>query len=773
MADIVADFQEAVEEEPKSSAPWLDLIERAERSFSRYQDHANRIDKLYADMDYLMNGARDREFALFWSNIEIEKPSVYARPPVAVIVPKFKDRRPIYRTASEFLERSTNVAFDLSYIDDVMKHVRDDLLINARGCAWVRLESKEDADEPTERICIEWLDRRDFVHEPTRSWPEVTWVARRAWLTETQMEKRFPGKDVSMADYEVRHEAKNRGGDDGEPKAAVWEIWHRELRKVVWVAEGVQELLEEDKPHLKLEGFYPCPKPAYGTLKRGTLIPAPDVMFYMDQLEEINDLTARIHALSGALQVRGFYPAGAGELGDAIESALAQATNEKVLIGISNWAAFGGGAAKDSIVWLPTDQVAQTIVQCVELRRQVIDDVYQIAGISDIQRGATEAEETLGAQQLKQQNGSYRVRDKQNELVRVARDLVRISAEIMAEEFSRQTLLDMSQMELPTDAEIRDQVRQLEGEAGRVQAQAKTLIEQAGEAAAMGDQEAAQQAEQIKRAATEQIEQLGQQAQEAQQAVTIDQVMKFLHDNKIRPFVLDIETDSTIYPDEMAEKQRRAEFLTAFGTAMQQLGALVQTTPSAAPFAGEILRFALAPYRAGRVMDGAIDDFVDQMVERAKQPTPPSPEMLKIELDGERLKQEGALGSRELDIREQEVKIEAAKVQQAPQIEATKEQIKAEASVQINEAQAQGDVIAEQARLDADMATTAAGFEAEAALEAQREEADLLQVMVEDRFRRDELAVDTALEYDKLAVSRETAEMNAKAKAQQPKGPPK
>lgn len=765
MAEIVADFQEAIEDEPKSSAPWLDLIDRAEKSFSRYQDHANRIDKLYSDMDYLMNGARDREFALFWSTIEIEKPSVYARPPVPVIVPKFKDRRPIYRTASELLERSSVVAFDLSYIDDVMKNVRDDLLINARGCSWVRYESAADADEPTERVCIEWLHRRDFLHEPTRSWPEVTWVARRAWMTQPQMEKRFPKVDKAIltgAEYEVRHEVINRGGDDGEPKAGVWEIWHRQLRKVVWVVDGVSEILEEDKPHLKLEGFFPCPKPAYGTTKRGALIPTPDVMFYMDQLEEINDLTGRIHALSGALQVRGFYPAGAGELGDAIESALSQATNDKVLIGISNWAAFGGGAAKDSIVWLPTDQVATTITQCVELRRQIIDDVYQIAGISDIQRGATEAEETLGAQQLKQQNGSFRVRDKQNELVRVARDLVRISAEIMAEEFSKTTLLDMSQMELPTDAEIAKQVGDLERQAGVVQADAKRLIGEAEAAAQAGDQQAAQQIEQIGQAATQQIEMLGQQAQETQDTVTIDQVMKFLRDNKIRPFVLDIETDSTIYPDEMAEKAARNEFLTAAGAFMQQWGPVVAANPAAAPFVGELFRFAMAPYRVNRSLDGAIDDFVDQMLEQAKQPKPPSPEMLKIEQDGKFREAEIALKQEQLAFDKQQAAAQ-------PQIEAQKEQIKVAGNVQIKQADAEAAVAREQAQLDADSLTNQQNLEAEALLEQEREANENMRFEQEQGFKRDELAIETALAYDQLAVQQENARLAAEAKANQPK----
>lgn len=776
MADPIApyDFDQLVKDEPKSSAPWIELIVQAERAFQNYNDRCDNVDRLYADMNYLSDVTREREYNLFWSNIEVLKPSIYARPPVPVVTTKFKDRRPVYRTASEFLERCANVSFDLTSINDVMLGLRDDLAILARGAAWVRYETKAESDAETERICVEWLHRRDFLHEPSRNWAEVGWVARRAWMTLDQMKKRFPNvkeADLLNADFQRREGERNRDANnynDTTQKAGVWEIWHKGEDRVVWVSKGVLPILDEDKPHLKLEGFFPAPKPAYATTERSTLIPVPDVMFYKDQLEEINELTARIHALSYALQVRGFYPAGSGELGDAIESALGQTTNDKVLIGISNWAAFGGGAAKDSIVWLPTDMVATTIQQCVELRRQIIEDVYQIMGISDIQRGATESEETYGAQALKNQNGSYRVRDKQNELIRIARDLVRISAEIMAEKFSQKTMLEMSQMDLPTDADIRKRVRELEMQAQGIQSQAKAMIAQAQanpeiqQLVQQNPQQAEQTLAKLEEEAQQQIQQLQSQAEEVQKTVTIDQVMEFLRDNKIRPFVLDIETDSTIFPDEMAEKQARSEFLTAFGTAMQQIAPLVTAVPESASFAAEILRFALAPFRGGRTLDAAIDEFADNMIAKASQPQPPNPEMLKIQ-------QEAEYNNRKLALEEQKIQLEMQKVQQAPQVEAQKEQIKAAANVQAKELDAQVAVAREEAQLAADTQTTQMSLEAEALLEQQRAAIEQAKFEADNEFRYVELDTDTRLAYDQLAVQQENARIAAEAKARQPK----
>lgn len=793
MADPIApyDFEQLVKDEPKSSAPWIELIVQGERAFQNYNTRCDNVDKLYADMNALGSLSRDRAYNLFWANIETVKPAIYARPPVPVVTTKFKDRRPIYRTSSEFLERCTNVGFDLAGINDVMLGLRDDLAINSRGVAWVRYETKDDGDSDTERVCIEWLHRRDFLHEPARSWPEVGWVARRAWMTLKAMKERFPKvKEAELmgADFQRREGARgndNNAYHDTTQKAGVWEIWHKSENRVVWVAEGVMPILDEDKPHLKLEGFFPAPKPAYSTTERETLIPVPDVMQYKDQLEGINELTARIHALMEALQVRGFYPAGSGELGDAIESALAQTTNDKVLIGISNWAAFGGGAAKDSIVWLPTEMVATTIMQCVELRKQMIEDVYQVVGISDIQRGASEAEETYGAQKLKNQNGSFRVRDKQNELIRIARDLVRISAEIMAEKFSKKTLLDMSQMEMPTDAEIRKQVNDLEKQAKAIQTQAKSMLERA-----QRDPEIMQMVQQnpeqaqatiakLEEEAQGQIQQLEQQAAKIQETVTIDQVIEFLRDNKIRPFVLDIETDSTIFPDEMAEKAARNEFMGVFTQSAAALGQLIAASPQAAPVAGALLKFVLAPYRAGREMDGAIDEFVDGMMQQSQNPQP-NPEVLKAQaqaendkaklaLEGQKLQQDGQFRGAEIEIEKARLQLEGQKMQMAPQLEAAKEQIKAQAGAQQSQLDAEVAIARETAQLEADAMTTELAMGAEAQLEAQRAQAELAKAGMDDQFRREELAIETQLAYDQLAVQQETAERAAEAEARQPK----
>lgn len=627
--DPVHDDEEFEGLDSKDSRPWLALIEDAENAFDDWQKRADNIDKEYANLSKLANTSKDREFQMFWANIQVLGPSIYSRPPVPVVTTRFKDRKPVPRLASELLERCTVVGFESEDIDGVMRNVRDDLTVLARGCAWVRYDS-----EDGQKVCIEHADRRDFLHGPARTWKEVPWVAKRAWLTKPKMRKRFQktsGDKYLEAAYEARKDDNNPKGDS-RLKAGVWEIWSKEQDKVVWVTEGVDEVLDSDKPHLKLEGFFPCPKPAYSTVQRGSLVPVPDMLFYKDQLEEINELTARIAALCTALQVRGFYPIGAGEIGDAIEAAIENTANNKILVGISNWAMLGSGGVKDMIVWLPIDQVATTIMQLVEMRKQLIDDVYQITGLSDIMRGSTVASETLGAQELKSQYGSVRIRDRQNELVRFARDLVRLSAEIMAENFSKKTLLDMSQMDIETDAECARKKKELED-------QIKAIIAQVEQA--KSDPQLVAQAQQNPDQAKQTLEQAKQQAEglkaqiaKVEATPTIEEVMELLRDQRTRPFVLDIETDSTVAPDENATKQRATEFITAVGGFLNQAMPLVQTVPQSAKLMSETLKYVASQFRAGRELEGTIEEFADEMAKVASQPKM-DPEAMKAQQEAQ------------------------------------------------------------------------------------------------------------------------------------------
>ena len=671
--------------EPRKSKAWLNILKESEDAFEDWNARCDNIDKMYANLSRLNDHARAREFQLFWANCEVLKPSIYAKAPVPVVVPKFKDRRPVPQAASEVMERCATVAFDLAYINDLMMAIRDDVAIAGRGVAWCRYESGKGNGKSGyggysgERVCIDYKPRRDFLHSLSRCWQEVTWVAAASYLTRSEARDRFKkysGDAYQEAEYRVDKDAKDIGGGDDRERACFWEIWHKGERRVVWVAEGVEDILDESDPHLNLQGFFPCPKPAFGTCQRGSLVPVPDMMQYKDQLDEVNMLTGRIHALSDAVQVKGFYPAGSAEVGNAVETALKINSPSVIMVPVSNWAAFGG--SKEIIIWMPIEEIAATITQMVAMRKQVIEDIYQIMGLSDIMRGATDPQETLGAQQLKTEYGSSRVRDKQYELIRIARDLVVIVSEVICEKFADETIIEMSQTQIPTKAMQRQAIAQAQQQLAQQVQQFQQMQQRqpqanGGQPPQPGQPDAMAQAQQFLMHSQQAIEKIAAKP-------NIEQVLQFMKDQRSRAFVLDIETDSTIIADENAEKQRRTEFVGQLGTLMPQLAQMIAADPGSAQLCGDILKFATAPFRSGRELDGSINNYVEQIKARGEQGKGDDPTTAtnKTALQIEQMKQKtekdkndamNALKAQELQMKDRH---ETMKIQSMQQIEMMK-----------------------------------------------------------------------------------------------------
>lgn len=597
---------------PRDAKPWLAMLKEAEDRDRKYHERCDKIDGMYARATSL-DTSNDREFQVFWANMEVLGPTIYSRPPQPDVAPRFKDRDPVKRAAADMLQRGLETDAERDELHDTLILARDDLARLARGVVRVALTEDEEPGVPAT-----FVPRRDFRHGPGRFWKEVGWVAFCGYYTRPEYRTRFgePGDGVQFVS---RAEARDQNEDDDErgsreAKARVWEIWAKGKRKVVWVAEGAEEIADVRDPMYELETFWPMPKPALGTLRPGTLTPIPDVVYYEDQLAEINELTDRIAKLSESLRLKGFYLAGNGEVGSAIELAMADMDNRAIMVPLSSLAALGPNAkVADAITWMPIEQVAATLTACVELRRQLMQDVYEITGLSDIMRGATEAQETLGAQQLKTQFGSLRVKQRQMEMQRLARDVLAIKAEIMAEHYPAEALMALAQTELPPASQIAQQAQAIQAQ---VQQQVAALMQQPLQPGPDGQPaDPRQQAAQIEGQAQQQIAQL-------QQVVTIDAVMALLRDQRMRPFALDVETDSTIEPDRMAEKQNRVEFMSALGPLLQQGVQAMQLAPQLGAVVAESIRFVAGGFKVARTMDEAID----KLAEGFEDYQPPQPE---------------------------------------------------------------------------------------------------------------------------------------------------
>lgn len=119
-----------------------------------------------------------------------------------------------------------------------------------------------------------------------------------------------------------------------------------------------------------------------------------------------------------------------------------------------------------------------------------------------------------------------------------------------------------------------------------------------------------------------------QQAQAVQQAqqenmrrqAQFDAAVALIKKDGIHGFKLDIEADSTIAPDEQAEKQARVEFLQQMIPMLDQVVPIAQGNPPLAALAKEMTLFAVRGFRVARPLEEAFEQAFDAI---AKMPPNP------------------------------------------------------------------------------------------------------------------------------------------------------
>jgi hypothetical protein len=111
-----------------------------------------------------------------------------------------------------------------------------------------------------------------------------------------------------------------KGMEDNEEnaifkRALVWTIWNKTDRKVYVISEGYKEapLVVKDDP-LRLEQFFPVPRPLYSIFTTDSLIPVPEYAVYQDHAIQLDEINERIAVLTDALRRRGVYDASIEEL---------------------------------------------------------------------------------------------------------------------------------------------------------------------------------------------------------------------------------------------------------------------------------------------------------------------------------------------------------------------------------------------------------------------------------------------------------------------------
>jgi hypothetical protein len=650
---------------------WYNCIAQYERTFKEWEGRADKIVKRYRDESRSRNNPQAK-FNILWSNVQTITPAVFARLPRPDVSRRFRDNDPIGRVASMMLERA--LEYEIEHYGDyasAMKQAVQDRLLGGRGTAWVRYEPHivgqtggmgegapddgfqvtEDTDEAEteggiyredqERIeyeCapVDYVYWRDFGLTTARTWEEVTAVWRKVYMERPALVERFGEELGGKIPLDTKPEtSKSFSEKMGEMsrEALIYEIWDKATGQVIWLSKSMGKILDTRDDPLQLENFWPCPKPMFSTLTTDSLIPVPDYVLYQDQARQLDTLADRIDGFIQALKVRGVY--------DASEPSLARLFTEgenNTLLPVKNYAAFSEkGGLVGAINLVDIKPIAEGLNMAYQAMEQVKGQIYEIMGIADIQRGQTDPNETLGAQIIKSNNASGRLKTMQHEVVNFATALLQIKAQIICQHFTDDTIIKIS-----------------------------------------GAMQLSQQDQQL-----------------------IPQALALLKDEPAKNFRIEVTTDSMIYQDEQQEKQNRMEFLSAVSGFLSTALPAAQSTPELTPMLVEMLKFGVTAFKAGKGLEGLIDETADKFRQQAKamegQPKPPSPEMQKLQME-QQMEQAKMQMQQQIEQAKITGQIELEKAKQ--EYQAQENQLKFQLEDQRNREQMQMELQLEQTKMD-------------------------------------------------------------------------
>ena len=601
---------------------WLTEISGAQKRERDWRKSAREAVSLYE-----AEKAKENAFNILFTNTETLAPALYNSVPRPVVERRYKDEDPMGLLASRVVQRTLEYVldtdlYDYTSFDDGMQSSVLEALVPGRGLCRVKYEahlttkplelegpaeelaegeSREAVEGETqtyeavegETVCIEEVPWDRFLHGYAKKWKDVPWVCFEHVMTKAELRDNF-GELAERVEMSVELEDGEADGDERQRQtsetkyASVYELWVKREKKVIFLSPGYPDgPLKEVEDPLNLSGFFPCPRPLNLMRRVSSLMPNTLYKQYETQAKELNRISTRINKIVEALKVRGMYDATVEGLEKVMEAA------DNVLVPAQNVAAMQQGQSLEKAIWLmPIEKLVTVLQQLYTQRQQVKIVIHEITGIADIMRGSSAASETLGAQKIKDQWGTLRLKRAQREVQRFARDLLRLLGEVAVTKLSAETLAKMTSIALPTAEEKQQAIATLQ------QLQSQAPMQMPGQPPAPPPP------------------QIPPELQHAANTPSWDDVLAILQDDIQRSYRIDIETNSTVDLEATEDKQNVGELLNAIAQFFNGVGPLVQNGTLPFDVAKTLLLGVVRKFRFG--------NDIEEQLKSMKQPPPPA-----------------------------------------------------------------------------------------------------------------------------------------------------
>lgn len=599
---------------------WLLEIEAAEKREKDWRKEARGIVNLYE-----CEKPKENQFNILFSNTETIAPALYNQTPRPQVTRRYKDEDLIGKAGTQVLQRTLEFLLDndlgnFTPFDEVMPQVVLEALVPGRGIAWYSYEgifqqvpkevaeAPEDGEEVTDEEVAEAAETEEeldyelisanhvpwdrFLHGYAKHWKNVPWVAREHYMDADELAKNFgdaaKGVPMTVTAKESEDNTEGSSADAGEPTLAqVWELWDKESRRVLFIAPAKPDAYLRDVPDpLDLTGFFPLPQPLSFFAKIKTMVPTPLYKTYEEQAKELNRITVRINKIINSMKVRGMYDSTV----EGIEKVLA--ADDNTLIPADNVAALQMSGGLDKAIWLmPIEKLINVLQQLYVQREQIKKVIYELNGVSDILRGSSAASESATAQNIKNQWGTLRLRKSQKVVQVFARNSLRLMAEIACKKFSIETLIDMTGLKFPREAEK-----------AQAQQQLQLLQQQMMEQQQMQQQQAAVAQQTGQPMPPQQPPQMPPEVAQIKEMLAIpswENIMDMLKNDLQRSYKVDIETNSTVDAEATEDKEDMGELLNAVAQFLNGIGPMIEQGILPFEAAKAILLSVVRKYRLG------------------------------------------------------------------------------------------------------------------------------------------------------------------------------
>lgn len=628
---------------------WKNEIKSASEREQSYRKDAVNVIEIYEGIRH-----KTEQYNILYSNVDTMQPALYNSTPRPVVSRRFKgDDDLLAKSSANLMQRLLSFLLqneDPGYasFDELMSDSTLSALLVSRGLVRFKYHAEltpvtEGGDESgpqqtgTEQAapeeityeCVygEQVPWQNFLHGYAKYWKDVPWVGFIHLLTDEEFKEQFPDAQIDVdqlkASYGTSNTSDKSAGDAGKPDGTgaieakevrdlklipVYELWHKGQKKVYFYSDFSDTYLKPPvEDPLQLRGYYPCPRPLNFMQRLSTLVPTLLYTMYREQSEELNRITIRIQKLIVACKLRGAYDATVDEMAKILEA------DDNTMIPLADAAVlYAQNGSIDRALWMvPIKDLVPVLQQLYTQRQQIKQIIFEITGLADIMRGSTQASETLGAQEIKNQWGTLRLKRSQKLVQKYVRDCLRILGELAVTKLQPERIKAMTQSDLPSakDKEI-----------------AQMQMQQMQQQAAM-----------------QPPPQPGQPPQPAPepdpkmvamlQMPSFEDCLNALRDDLTRSYKIDIETNSTIDAEATEDKQDITDALTALGQTLSSIGPLVQQQILPFEAAKALMLTVCRKFKFGT----EIEDQINAMKappppeKEEKAPAGPTPEQLQAE----------------------------------------------------------------------------------------------------------------------------------------------